>query len=504
MQQLENNLTALYRALVNKEFIARKIADSSHADNKLSVMNLVRYVTLRNQDLRNVHDHLSELGISSLRSCEAYVMHNVISVLGLVKSINGSKWHPDNSVEMVGYKESKKRIKRNTARLFGTKVKGERLTKVMVTLPVEAAYDIEIIRGLMQGGMDIARINLSHGTEEEWKAMVDKIELLQEELNTQCSIYMDLSGPKIRTGSISSTNAKGELKPFIKISTGDHLILTSTEEVNTSNIKPKSTRRFPKIPVSLNAIIKDADVGDRIFFDDGLAETKVIKKRDGELEVIVLRCNDGFKLKSEKGINLPDTVLSLPSLTNADIRNMPFVMKHADIVGYSFVRTVADIKALHQQIDKYKREDIGVVLKIENQESFDNLPILLIEAMKKSKVGVMIARGDLAVEIGPVRIAEVQDQIMWICEAAHVPVIWATQVLESMAKTGKATRAEITDAAKSARAECVMLNKGTYIQDTLKMLSKILAKMEGHTSKKKSVMRALKLSEKNIDRMGEV
>jgi pyruvate kinase len=255
--------------------------------------------------------------------------------------------------------------------------------------------------------------------------------------------------------------------------------------------------------VSLPAILSDAEIGHRIFFDDGLVETKVLKKKENKLELIVLKTSkDGFKLKSRKGINLPDTKLNLPSLTTNDIENIPFVMQHADIVGYSFVRTVEDIKALHQEIEKYDRDDLGLVLKIENQESFENLPILLLEAMKKSKVGVMIARGDLAVEIGAERIAEVQDEIMWICEAAHVPVIWATQVLENLAKTGKATRAEITDAAKSARAECVMLNKGPYIDDAVKMLSNILTKMEGHTSKKKSVMRSLKVSQANIDRMG--
>jgi len=123
--------------------------------------------------------------------------------------------------------------------------------------------------------------------------------------------------------------------------------------------------------------------------------------------------------------------------------------------------------------------------------------------MKRPRIGVMIARGNLAVEIGADRIAEVQDQIMWICEAAHIPVIWATQVLENLTSTGIATRAEITDAAKSARAECVMLNRGPHVKESVIMLSKILEKMEGHTSKKKSVMRALKVSMKNIDRIGK-
>jgi len=218
--------------------------------------------------------------------------------------------------------------------------------------------------------------------------------------------------------------------------------------------------------------------------------------------IIVAASSKGTKLKSKMGLNLPDTRLKLPSLTETDIQNLPFVMDNADIMGYSFVRTVEDVKELHRQMEQFDRKDIGVVLKIENQESFENLPMLLLEAMKKPRLGVMIARGDLAVEMGAVRIAEVQEQIMWICEAAHIPVIWATQVLEGLAKTGNASRAEITDAAKSARAECVMLNKGPYILEAVATLQHILSKMKGHTSKKKSVMRALKVSQKNIDRMG--
>jgi pyruvate kinase len=505
MQKLEKDLTHIYRSLINKEFIAKRVADVAHPSNRLSAMNLVRYITLRTSDLRNVHDHLSELGISSLRTCESYVMHNVISTLQLIKKLNGHEWKPDQGLETIGYKASKKLISKKTNHLFNTEKRDNRKTKIMVTMPLEAAEDREIISNLLVHGMDIARINLSHGTKEEWQSMVDHIKSLTKELDIDCMIYMDLSGPKIRTENVNIIRANGKAKPFIKVQKGDHIILTSGKQVSNDNIYGKKGEqlRFPMIEVSLPAILSDAEIGHRIFFDDGLVETKVLKKKENKLELIVLKTSkDGFKLKSRKGINLPDTKLNLPSLTTKDIENIPFVMQHADIVGYSFVRTVEDIKALHQEIEKYDRDDLGLVLKIENQESFENLPILLLEAMKKSKVGVMIARGDLAVEIGAERIAEVQDEIMWICEAAHVPVIWATQVLENLAKTGKATRAEITDAAKSARAECVMLNKGPYIDDAVKMLSNILTKMEGHTSKKKSVMRSLKVSQANIDRMG--
>jgi len=128
---------------------------------------------------------------------------------------------------------------------------------------------------------------------------------------------------------------------------------------------------------------------------------------------------------------------------------------------------------------------------IENTVAFENLPELLLQAMRSAQVGVMIARGDLAVEIGFERLSEVQEEIMWVCEAAHVPVIWATQVLDTLARTGYPSRAEITDAAMSARAECVMLNKGPFIADALGMLDSILTRMRGHHDKKRSLLRRL-------------
>jgi pyruvate kinase len=178
-------------------------------------------------------------------------------------------------------------------------------------------------------------------------------------------------------------------------------------------------------------------------------------------------------------------------LTEEDISYLPFVVKHADIVGYSFVRTANDVKQLMKALSKLKRMDIGMVLKIENKEAFNNLPDLLLTAMQWPNIGVMIARGDLAVELGIERISEVQEQILWVCEAAHVPVIWATQILENLAQTGLATRAEITDASMSVRAECVMLNKGPNIMETITTLSNILQRMEAHQNKKQGTLRQL-------------
>jgi pyruvate kinase len=147
-----------------------------------------------------------------------------------------------------------------------------------------------------------------------------------------------------------------------------------------------------------------------------------------------------------------------------------------------------------QHLAKLGRPDLGLVLKIETQLGFENLPELLMEAMRSRAVGVMIARGDLAVECGYERLAEIQEEILWISEAAHIPVIWATQVLESLAKTGRPSRSEITDAAMGERAECVMLNKGPFVVEAVQVLNDILGRMEAHQEKKASMLRKLNVA----------
>ena len=169
-------------------------------------------------------------------------------------------------------------------------------------------------------------------------------------------------------------------------------------------------------------------------------------------------------------------------------------MKHADILGFSFVRSEEDVRTLQARLAELGAPNLGIVLKIETRQGFENLPSLLLAAMRSRAVGVMIARGDLAVECGYQRLAEAQEEILWISEAAHVPVIWATQVLESLAKTGMPSRSEITDAAMGERAECVMLNKGPYVVEAVKTLDDILRRMQAHQEKKRSMLRKLRVA----------
>ena len=212
------------------------------------------------------------------------------------------------------------------------------------------------------------------------------------------------------------------------------------------------------------------------------------------VEVEITHARDsGEKLAGDKGINLPDSALNLPALTDKDLADLAVAAKVADMVGLSFVKQAADVQALRTRLRELGRPDLGSVLKIETRRAFENLPELLFAAMAGPAAGIMIARGDLAVECGYERLAEVQEEILWAAEAAHMPVIWATQVLEELAKKGLPSRAEVTDAAMSGRAECVMLNKGPHILAAMRFLNNVLLRMQHHQYKKRDLLRRLSL-----------
>jgi pyruvate kinase len=233
--------------------------------------------------------------------------------------------------------------------------------------------------------------------------------------------------------------------------------------------------------------------GEAVWFDDGRIGAVVLRggRKRVILEVTVAR-DAGEFLAADKGINLPDTRLDLPALTEKDLQDLDVVARHADLVGLSFAQSAADVLALRRHLDQRGAEKLGMVLKIETRRGFEHLPDMLLAAMRGPGAAVMIARGDLAVECGYERMAELQEEILWACEAAHTPVVWATQVLETLARTGLPSRAEITDAAMGGRAECVMLNKGPHILDAMRTLDDILRRMQTHQTKKRPMLRRLR------------
>jgi pyruvate kinase len=235
---------------------------------------------------------------------------------------------------------------------------------------------------------------------------------------------------------------------------------------------------------------------ERIWLDDGKLGGVITAVSPGQIHVEITEAGaGGAKLGADKGINLPDSDLKLPALTAKDLDDLPFVAENADLVGYSFVREPAGVAELRSRLERLGGGQVGLVLKIETRRAFHGLPGLLLEAMRWPGAGAMIARGDLAIECGYERLAEVQEEVLWICEAAHVPVIWATQVLENLTKAGRPSRAEITDAAMGQRAECVMLNKGPHILEAVEALDDILRRMQAHQTKKRSLLRPLRLAD---------
>lgn len=211
------------------------------------------------------------------------------------------------------------------------------------------------------------------------------------------------------------------------------------------------------------------------------------------LRVALCSDEDGYKLKEEKGINFPDTPLSVPALTAKDREDLAFIARHADGVEFSFVQSEVDVATLQDALAEIRPDwqELSLVLKIETVRAVANLPDMLVRAAGRQPTAIMIARGDLAVEIGFARLAEMQEEMLWIGEAAQVPVIWATQVLEHLVKKGVPSRGEMTDAAMAARAECVMLNKGPYLSRAIAELDTLLARMEEHQYKKSPRLRRL-------------
>ena len=249
------------------------------------------------------------------------------------------------------------------------------------------------------------------------------------------------------------------------------------------------------IGCTIPEVFDDVRPGESIWFDDGKIGGLIEKIESSRVLVRITHTRvNGGKLLDDKGINLPESDLHLASITAKDLEDLSFVAQYADIVELSFANSARDVESLQQHLVRLGDRQPAIVLKIKTRRGFDNLPDMLLMAMRAPCCGVMIARGDLAVECGFERLAEVQEEILWICEAAHVPVIWATQVLETLAKEGIPSRAEITDAAMGDRAECVMLNKGPYVVSAVRVLDDILRRMQGHQTKKRAMLRELHLA----------
>jgi pyruvate kinase len=596
---LAEQVRELRDALLSAETSRALEIARAHPSHRRSAANLIHYVELRNHDIRDLQTMLAMMGLSSLGRSEPFVLATIEAVLSLLAVMTGTE--PPERHASIALTEGHELLELNSDRLLGP-ARSRRSTRIMVTMPPEAADDELLLERWIAGGMDLARINCAHDDPQAWSRMIARLRARAAANGRRCQVAMDLGGPKLRTGPLVAGPRAVRIGPrrdkrgrvmtpgWIRLSTtgpashdvprlanrkivevpiddqtwlerrrpGDRIqlldgrgsprqwevteadsgcciastkqttyvvagaelacrtpsgsdlvrvgLLPETEQAHrvhhgdtvilTRSLEPAmptpaGTPHF--IGCTLPEAFHSARVGQHVWLDDGKIGGTIQGVTDDSIELVVTDVRpSGVNLKAGKGINLPDTDLQLNALTPTDLVDLTFVAQHADIVNLSFVRRPQDVEQLQAELKRLGAGDIGVVLKIENVAAFENLPELLLTAMRSPRVGVMIARGDLAVEVGFERLAEVQEQIMWACEAAHVPVIWATQVLDTLARTGQATRAEVTDAAMSERAECVMLNKGPYMTDAIGTLDSILTRMHDHQDKKRSLLRRLR------------
>jgi pyruvate kinase len=579
--------------------------DAITLEDRPSAQNLVHYLALRQEDLHLLQEKLTLLGLSSLARTEAHTLASLDAVLAALRALAGQPPKPQERRPPVDPQTGPRTLHVNAQRLLGLAA-GKRSSRIMVTMPSEAARERELVEELLVAGMDVMRINCAHDDRGAWLAMIRHLRQAERRRGRPCRVYADLAGPKLRTGALSPAGQVLKLRPrrdirgetlaparvllvpaeaalapeggspriplqgevlslaaagdqlsfhdtrgrerritllarqdsaFVAettetaileaglpvrlerggelvaearigvlpeviepllLSAGDILVLTRGDEPGRAARQGEDGRLLEpaQIPCTLDDVFESVKAGEPVWFDDGRLGGEVVGGSAERVEVRITHAPlGGGKLRPEKGINLPETHLRTPALTAKDLGDLEALASYVDMVGLSFVRRPEDVVRLEQHLTRLEAQHLGVVLKVETRRAFENLPRLLLTALQSPPVGVMIARGDLAVEVGFERLAEVQEEILWLCEAAHVPVIWATQVLEGLAKRGAPTRAEVTDAVMSSRAECVMLNKGPHVVETVRFLGGLLERMEAHRAKQRPRLRRLAVSD---------
>ncbi len=584
-QSISAELAGLEALMHHLEHVHGEEIAGVHVDHRQDAVNLVHYLALRHEDVRHLQRRLGERGLSSLGRCEPHVLATVESAHA---ALDGKP--PRLGPATLSFDGGRRALDRNTDALFGPRPPG-RVSRVMVTLPTEAADDYTLVRHLVARGMDVARINGAHDDPARWERMACSVRKASAEIHRHCQVSMDLPGPKVRTGPLVDGPRVVKLRPqrdlrgvpitpafatlvpesisdhpfralpvdpswierrhlgdlvdivdtrgspreirvveatskrlvvevwdttFVETGTtlscaGDaarvgmlsripqcHVLGVGDLLVLTSDMDPAAPWRHgqpgdARIGCTLPAALEAAKIGQRVILDDGKISGVIESVAAEGLRVRILIASPrGSRLRAEKGINLPDTDLPVDAVTDADLPLLEVAAAHADMVAVSFLRHERDVDRVRDYLRQVGAEHLGLILKIETTAAFARLPEIFLHAMRSPLVGVMIARGDLAVETGYERLAEVQEEILWLCEAAHLPVIWATEVLDQLARTGQPSRAEVTDAAMSQRAECVMLNKGAHVDAAIVVLDDILRRMSGHQRKKTPLLRPLR------------
>lgn len=443
-------------------------------------LNLSGYLALRRHDIRALQRQLMVLGASSLGRLEGRVLVSLDAVAVALAALAGGKANGIKAPTDRRFFRGEARLAANAAEIFGPERKG-RAGRIMVTLGTGAADDPAVALDLAKAGADAFRINCAHDGKDAWRRMVRHVRRAERHVGRKLSVLMDIGGPKVRTGAIL---APGDRR---RLGVGDALLLARELDAGRTDFPFQATCE----PAEILDRIK---VGDQASIDDGRLQGRIAAAIDGGFVVEIERGKlAGIKLRPEKGLNFPTADLALDPLTDKDREDLAFIVRHADIVGHSFVQSAEHVAALQRELARLTRNwrRIAVVGKIETPRAVRNLPEIVVQGAGQQPFAVMIARGDLAVEMGFERVAEMQEEILWLCEAARVPVIWATQVLEELVKKGLPSRGEMSDVVMASRAECVMLNKGPNVAAAVGVLDRVLRRMGEHQVKKTPTLRAL-------------
>ena len=458
------------QATARQESIAPAV-DALPVAWRRSAANLAHYLALRAKDHSRLQAELVRNGLSSLSRREAHVMPTLDAVERALAAICGIA--ADSPRARMTIDDGAQLLARHASELLETPM--PHMTRIIVTIPPWAAGKVDFMRSLIDAGMDVARINASHGDAAQWKASIDALRTAAAGAGRRIPVCIDLAGPKVRTGVC----AEGPI-PLVA---GDTLTLHAQD--NTTVLETK------RIAVRPREVVEHVKPGDRVLFDDGNIRGRctAVDRARGEATVAIEAVRTGaWPLKDRKGVNVPDTDLPIRALTDDDLATLDFAVERVDFVSMSFVRGASDIADLHRAILARTHRPIGVVAKIETPQACHALPGILLELMKAPPCGVMLARGDLGVEIGFENLPEAQDEILALAEAAHVPVIWATQVLESMTDHGFPTRGEVTDAADAARADAVMLGIGPFMLDTVRFVEDLLARTKLRRARSRAIL----------------
>ena len=352
-------------------------------------------------------------------------------------------------------------------------------TKIVCTIGPSSESE-EVLEQLIKEGMSVARLNFSHGSIPEHKIKIDRIKKVRDKLKRPVAIMFDTKGPEIRLG-----NLKDDMEPYLNVD--DEYVLTTEDITGDEKIASITYKELPK----------DIKKGDSILIDDGLIELKVESITGDEIYTKVV--NGGF-IKSKKGVNVPNVKLRLPSLTEKDIADLKFGVKEdIDFVAASFVRTKEDVLNIRSVLESEGMYNIQIISKIENKEGLENIDDII-----EVSDGIMVARGDLGVEIPTEEVPIIQKEIIKKCNLKGKPVITATQMLDSMIRNPRPTRAEANDVANAVLdgSDAIMLSgetaSGAYPVEAVKTMAKIARAMEESIDYDELLREKILMNDRNI------